>query len=285
MESGTGWKRTAIADDAARVCAMQLIYVDESGNTGGNLTDPNQPLFVLGALIVPEDCWLGLEFDLEQAIADVFPGVAERGTEIHASDLRNGSGDFHGVSPTARIKLRDRWMHIATKHQLKLVYRAILKKRYGVWHSATFVPGIQVNPHVAAFALIARVVDDYLTGNGVRGMFISDENKEIVGDVEKSIKVLRGSTGSIRLRSIIEKGFFIDSAKSRALQLCDVCVLSLRKREERLLGLGTPRTIDDSGIALVEPLIHRGNEASADVLKWLADGAGGPQKTKGAARD
>ena len=47
------------------------------------------------------------------------------------------------------------------------------------------------------------------------GMFISDENKEIVRDVEKSIKVLRGMEGTLRLSQIVEKGFFIDSAKSR----------------------------------------------------------------------
>ena len=33
---------------------MHLIYLDESGQTGTNLKDPVQPIFVLGALIVPE---------------------------------------------------------------------------------------------------------------------------------------------------------------------------------------------------------------------------------------
>jgi len=28
---------------------MHLIYLDESGNSGTNLTDPQQPIFVLGA--------------------------------------------------------------------------------------------------------------------------------------------------------------------------------------------------------------------------------------------
>jgi ABC-type dipeptide/oligopeptide/nickel transport system permease component len=31
---------------------MNLIYFDESGNSGTNLADPQQPIFVLGALIV-----------------------------------------------------------------------------------------------------------------------------------------------------------------------------------------------------------------------------------------
>jgi hypothetical protein len=36
---------------------MHLVYFDESGNSGNNLNDAEQPIFVLGALIVPETCW------------------------------------------------------------------------------------------------------------------------------------------------------------------------------------------------------------------------------------
>jgi hypothetical protein len=45
-----------------------LIYFDESGQTGTNLRDAVQPVFVLGALIVPESVWLALERDLQTAI-------------------------------------------------------------------------------------------------------------------------------------------------------------------------------------------------------------------------
>lgn len=48
---------------------MHLIYLDESGNSGNNLGDPQQPIFVLGALVVPEACWLALEKDLELILA------------------------------------------------------------------------------------------------------------------------------------------------------------------------------------------------------------------------
>ncbi len=119
---------------------------------------------------------------------------------------------------------------------------------------------------------MARVVDDYLAtlpGNAL-GMFISDENKEIVRDVEKSIKVLRGAEGGLRLHRIVEKGFFIDSEKSRLLQLCDVCALCVRKYEEEKAGLSI-KPLDRSAIPLIEPIIHRGNEALVDVLSWLAE--------------
>ena len=72
------------------------------------------------------------------------------------------------------------------------------------------------------------------------------------------------------LDRIIEKGFFIDSSKSLLLQLVDLCTLQARKNEERKLGL-PPKSIDDKGIALIQPLIHRGKEALPDVIQWLKE--------------
>jgi hypothetical protein len=42
---------------------MHLVYFDESGNSGTNLRDPQQPFFVLAALTVPETEWVGLEHE------------------------------------------------------------------------------------------------------------------------------------------------------------------------------------------------------------------------------
>jgi hypothetical protein len=42
---------------------VNLIYNDESGNTGKNLADPQQPMFVLGSLIVPESRWQAVRRD------------------------------------------------------------------------------------------------------------------------------------------------------------------------------------------------------------------------------
>ena len=115
------------------------------------------------------------------------------------------------------------------------------------------------------------MVDDWLKSlpGSPLGIFISDENKEIVHDVEKSIKLLRGIEGTLKLSQIVEKGFFIDSSKSVILQLCDLCALTLRKKEEAKSGF-RDNPLHHSGIALLEPLIHRGDEALQDVLAWIS---------------
>lgn len=249
---------------------MHLVYVDESGNTGKNLADPQQPIFVLCALIVPEDRWLAVENDLRQAVTTHLPAGLPSDTEIHATELRNGDGAFRGVSVPARLALRDAWLEIAQQHDLKLISRTIVKNRHARWLQETFPAGVFINPHVVAFPLMARSVNEYLRAQpgSPLGIFISDENKEIVGDVEKTIRLLRVDPTRLQLSQIIEKGFFIDSKKSLHLQLCDLCTYSVRKKEEYKGGRPL-KSIDRGGIERIEPLVHRGNEDLPDVLQWL----------------
>lgn len=249
---------------------MHLVYFDESGNSGNNLNDADQPIFVLGALIVPEDCWSSIEAGLEAELATHFPEIAAESEEIHSGDLRGSRGCFKGVAVPQRVALRDAWLKVAGDHNLKFVYRSISKKRYKKWLHEAFGSSVIINPHVAAFPLVSTVVNQHLAKLGERGMFISDENKEIMRDVEKSIRQLRLTAGPLRLSQIIEKGFFIDSAKSRILQLCDMCVLHARKREEVQAGCDA-KPFDVEGIKLIEPLILRGDEQIWDVIAWLKE--------------
>ncbi|MCC5841657.1 MAG: DUF3800 domain-containing protein [Opitutales bacterium] len=252
---------------------MYLIYIDESGNSGTNLQNPQQPVFALGALIIPESRWQRLESDLEKAVEKNFPGPRPDNFEVHAKELISGDNYFKSFTIPQRLALRDDWLDIAAAHELKFVCRAITKKRLQRWIHHSMGAGVALNPHVVAFPLVARVLDNYLRDQGPHtlGIFISDENKEIVRDVEKAIRALRVIEGDLRLGQIVEKGFFIDSAKSLPLQLCDLCTYIARKREE--MKIGRPeRSIDRGAYEKLEPLLHRGNESLLDVISWLKEG-------------
>jgi len=250
---------------------MHLIYLDESGQTGTNLRDPVKPVFVLGALIVPESVWLALEKDLQAAVDKSFQLPRPPDFEIHATEISNPrNGYFKQHTIAQRLAFRYEWFRLAQQHDLKFVYRAITKKRFLEWSHGNFGTGVAINPHVAAFPLVARVVDDFLKSlpGSPLGIFISDENREVVGDVEKAIRILRGAEGVLKLGQIVEKGFFIESEKSLVLQLCDLCVYTARRKEEKKLGL-TVKALDEGGIPLIEPLIHVGDERFRDVNAWL----------------
>ena len=250
---------------------MYLIYLDESGNSGRNLADPQQPVFVLGALVVEESRWKPLESDLERALAAHLKFPKAESFEIHATDLRNGTGQFEGVPLAERLALRDALLDIAHAHRLPFVYRAITKKRYTRWLEQTYGSGVFFNPHLAAFPLVAQVVNHYLHSLGPTelGILIMDENREVATSIERSVRLLRTDPGSLNLNRIIEKGFFVDSRKSIVLQLADLCVYQARKHEEAKMGLPA-KPIDSKGIAKMSRLVHQGPETSADVLRWIS---------------
>jgi len=250
---------------------MNLIYLDESGNSGRNLTDLQQPVFVLGALIVPEKRWLALEQRLEILVEPQRARHGE-GFEIHAHELARGEGCFKGVGLPDRLALRDALMDCAVAEKLRFAYRSIVKKRYLRWLDQAYGGGVFINPHLAAFPLVAQILNRLLREDGPDelGILIFDENREVYLDVERTVRLLRADPGLLRLDRIIEKGFFIDSRKSLVLQLADVCTYYAKKSEERKLGLKS-RPIDDGGIARLEPLIVRGQEAMPDVLRWLTE--------------
>jgi len=260
---------------------MYLVYLDESGNSGTNMNDSQQPVFILGALIVEETQWRAVEAGLESIVEECFPSPRPQDFEIHATELRNGKGYFRKFPVDVRLTLWHKCMELAQQHDLKFTYQSIVKKRFLRWLVDTFGEGVLINPHVVAFPLIAQIVNAFIANQSGQalGIFISDENKEISPDVEKAIRLLRGIETSLKLDSIIEKGFFIDSKKSLVLQLCDLCVFAVRKKEEQKLGV-TIRSTDHEAIRLLEPLIHHGNEGWRDTLVWIAE-----QEKGKAARD
>jgi hypothetical protein len=249
---------------------MQLIYLDESGNTGVDLGNTHQPVFVLGALLVPEECWLRLETDLTALVERFFPTPRPDGFELHATELINPRGYFRQFAVAHRLEFYHEVLQIAARHKLRFVYRSIVKKNFARWLEKTFGPGVLINPHVAAFSLLTQVIQEYLKSlpGPPLGIFISDDNREVTPDVEKSIRILRRDSSKLRLSQIIEKGFFIDSSTSLPLQLCDLCVYAARRREERHAGFPV-KPVDEHCIPWLEPLIHRGNESFIDVMAWL----------------
>ncbi|MCC6574027.1 MAG: DUF3800 domain-containing protein [Planctomycetes bacterium] len=250
---------------------MYLIYLDESGNSGNNLTAPAQPIFVLCALIVAESQWQALEVELSAEIEKFWPFPRAEGFEIHASELFNPrSAPFRKALPSHRLAFISAWMSAAARHGVKLMFRAIVKHRYAKWLQQTFGAGVVINPHVAAFSLVAQVVNSHLRGlqGSPRGIFISDENYQVAGDIDKSIQLLRGEQGPLRLTQIIEKGFFVESHKSLVLQLCDLFAYVIRRHEEITAG-GKAKPVDADVWKLVEPLIAQGDEKFNDAIGWL----------------
>lgn len=66
---------------------MHFFYLDESGDTGNNLQNQEQPIFVLGGLSVADKKWVNTKEKLDCVVASYFGDNTPRLFEIHSCQL------------------------------------------------------------------------------------------------------------------------------------------------------------------------------------------------------
>ncbi len=86
---------------------MHFFYLDESGDTGANLQDAQQPIFVLAGLSIADKKWNNTKTRLDQITSNYFGGNIPAGFEIHSNELLspNSEGPFSGHAITDRLQL------------------------------------------------------------------------------------------------------------------------------------------------------------------------------------
>lgn len=251
---------------------MNLVYIDESGNTGLNLKDSQQPVFLLAAMILPESKWFLLEKLFLNIVRKYFGDPLPSPFEIQAKDLKNRRGVFESLTFAQQLSFRDGILQLLLDNKIAVIYRRIIKSKFAAFCEQHYGPGIKVNPYIMALPFVCMEVDHYLqqTGDDRLGMFIFDEQKEALDDAERSLRTLRLDSKSIlKTTNIIEKGFFIDSSKSFALQLVDIAAYYIRKYEENELGLRVS-DIDKQTFGKIKELVSTGVGSSVvDILEWV----------------
>jgi hypothetical protein len=251
---------------------MNLIYIDESGNTGLNLKDPQQPIFILAGMMLHSSQWFVLEEQFFRIIKKYWPKAIPYAFEIHAKELKSRRGPFEELSLEQQLCFRDEILQLLVDNDIRVVYRRIIKRNFADFCESNYGTGIKVNPYIMALPFVCMEVSHYLKKKGKEelGMFIFDEQKENMDNAERSLRTLRLDSESIlKTNNIIEKGFFIDSAKSFALQLVDLAAYYIRKYEEDSLGYRVG-DIDKQTFGSIEKIISSGvGSRVVDVLEWV----------------
>jgi Protein of unknown function (DUF3800) len=217
---------------------MYLIYIDESGDTGLRLNDPQQPVFLMAALAMEENQWAEFEDVLLPVVKEHFNGEIPVGFELHATDLVNRRMSFKTFTRQETYDFRDDILKLVEKFfAKKIFYMSIDKKRFDVFCREQYGDGVRIQPYIMALPFICMNIDNFLKKEKKRGILIFDEHREGASDAEQALKVLRlDKDSSLNTSALIEKGFFIDSKKSYPIQVIDMVAYYLRKYEEFQLG-------------------------------------------------
>lgn len=251
---------------------MYLIYLDESGNTGLNLKDRQQPIFVLGAIAIHKSDWFRLENAFNEITRQFFSPAELENFELHAIDLKSGRNAFKNLTFQKQLEFRNSMIDLLVDNHIELIYQRIIKTKFASFCEKEYGKGIRVNPYIMALPFICMELESYLESKetDTLGMMIFDEQKENLNDVEKSLRTLRLDPDSLlQTNRIIEKGFFVDSSKSYALQLVDLVTYYIRKYEEHKLGIEVS-PYDQQIFPKLKKLIWKKNKTNpSDIFEWV----------------
>jgi Protein of unknown function (DUF3800) len=76
------------------ILLMHFFYLDETGDTGSDLENAEQPIFVLGGVSVSDKGWRKTTDAVQKVIGDFFSGEVPPTFELHANELIAHQGPF-----------------------------------------------------------------------------------------------------------------------------------------------------------------------------------------------
>lgn len=205
---------------------MILAYLDESGNTGADLTDESQPFHYVGALLVPEGAWsttkAAIGTIVEFATASGYEGDASH-CELHGKEILQGNRGWRGVSITNRLAIFSRCLDVMETHDLQMVRggcnKRLLRERDVKTH----------HPHSIALWLCLERVALVARRTGQLAVMIADDcgssHKELSRQTLLRYRRDGAPFGStVDFSCLVEVIHFMPSHDSPHIQVCDVAM-------------------------------------------------------------
>jgi hypothetical protein len=104
---------------------MWFAYMDETGNTGRNLTDPNQPIHLILTLAVDESNVMTIHDHVRDVASRHCPQDCSRDDfEFHGHAIFAGSGFFAGMTPATRIQITTSFSKASPRRELTWSFEA-----------------------------------------------------------------------------------------------------------------------------------------------------------------
>jgi len=217
---------------------MHFFYLDESGCNGRDLENTQQPIFILGGVIIRDEGWNLTYSSYEQLIKNYFHDTIPENFELHTADLfsENGTGPFLNHPREDRNRLIHSILDLLEqrKHQ---VYYVGIDKRKLLESDITRIIGktyvaLKV-PYLVAYDYAISVIEDYVKeklGSSARGMVIIDVKEEFMTEIETITNHRRFILPtSKRIKWISEFSYPVDSLKNIMIQLSDLVLFLSRK--------------------------------------------------------
>ena len=213
---------------------MHFYYLDESGDTGANLDDLDQPVMILGGVSVRDKAWNQTQEKLDAKLRKFFGGTIPDDFELHATDLLSPEGDgaFDGYSMQTRCGLCSSILDLLSERKHNVHYAAFDKQKVKNANLGMVVEFDPKSPYLLAFDYLVTFINWHLReclGRSARGMIILDRKEQFHKAIEKIMRKRRfGGTAAHRVKWIVEFSYPVDSKKNPMIQLSDLVVYCVK---------------------------------------------------------
>jgi hypothetical protein len=217
---------------------MHFFYLDESGCNGRDLTNHEQPIFLLGGVIIRDEGWNQTYLKYEQLIKTYFNNTIPENFELHASDLfsENGTGPFLNHSRENRNRFVHSILDLLEERKHQIFYVGIDKQRLQEADISRIIGKTYLElkvPYLLAYDYLISVIENYVKeklGTSARGMAILDVKDEFIDEIEIITNYRRFNLPQVRrIKWISEFSYPIDSKKNCMIQLSDLILFLTRK--------------------------------------------------------
>lgn len=208
---------------------MYLLYVDESGHSGTDLDNPQQPILSLSGIAVEDKEWYNLNYIFEKKKLNISSDFKDY--EIHATELFNPVkySRFYKNSIETNLSILEQIVDLIVDLQIPIFLSAINKQNFKHYIYKKLGSGIKIDPYIYSFIFLSISYNKYLIEKQENGMIFLDENKNMIDKLDDVYKKLLVDDFECETNNIIENALFLQSHKSNFIQIADICNFYINK--------------------------------------------------------
>lgn len=203
---------------------MYILYADESGNTGTDYDNKEQPIFVLGGLIIEDKKWHEINRIFNKEKVKICAELEY--TEIHASEFFNSSKKsiFDKFDWRDNLATIEKLIDLILSLDISFQYIAIDKKTFKRSINDVFGNSIKIDPYIYAFGLLYDKISNYLHDKKNKGLIFLDDILTIPEQLQNIYPVLSKNN-----TTIIENAMFLKSKDTNFIQIADIFAFYVNK--------------------------------------------------------
>ena len=196
---------------------MKILYADESGNTGTDLDNLNQRIFVLGSFSVDHTKWHEINEYFSSKKVEIFDAFKD--IEIHTNVIFSPprKSIFHVKNWHDNLIILDKLIDLILELDIEFNFIAIDKNNFKLELQKKYGSLIKIDPYIYSFSILYNEYSKLLEKSNDKGIIFLDEILEIPKELNKIYPTLSKNNNVI-----IENALFLKSENTNFIQIADI---------------------------------------------------------------